>query len=237
MKEFAPEEISLFNGKDGKPVYIVHQGKVYDVSNSKLWKGGLHMRRHHAGEDLTTDIGAAPHGPEVLERYPQVGIVLPQETEDAEMPEAISRFLKKYPMLRRHPHPMTVHFPIVFMFAATFFNILYLLSGAKSLETTALHCLAAGILFTPVVILTGLFSWWINYLAKPLRPVNIKIATSLLLLGLSIIAFTWRMAVPDILSSFGLASSVYFLLILSFAPLVSVIGWFGAQMTFPIERD
>jgi len=237
MKEFAPEEISLFNGKDGKPVYIAHRGKVYDVSNSKLWKGGLHMKRHHAGEDLTTDIGAAPHGTEVLERYPQVGVVRPGEAPEIIMPSAISRLFERYPMLRRHPHPMTVHFPIVFMLSATFFNILYLLTGAKSFETTALHCLASGILFFPIVMLTGLFSWWVNYLAKPLRPVTIKITASLVLFVLAIIVFTWRAAVPDILGSFSPASIIYFLLILSFAPLVSIIGWFGAQLTFPFERD
>ncbi len=64
MKEFDPESIAEFDGKDGKPVYVVHRGRVFDVSESKLWKGGLHMKRHHAGKDMTTDIQAAPHGPE-----------------------------------------------------------------------------------------------------------------------------------------------------------------------------
>ena len=49
MKEFSAQELLEYNGEDGKPVYIVHQGKVYDVSDSKLWKTGLHMKRHPAG--------------------------------------------------------------------------------------------------------------------------------------------------------------------------------------------
>ena len=237
MKEFNPEEVSLFDGKDGKSVYIIHHGKVYDVSGSKLWKGGLHMRRHHAGKDLTTDIGAAPHGAEVLERCPQVGVIKQRQVPERVLPEALLRLLERYPMLRRHPHPMTVHFPIVFMFSSTFFNVLYLLTRAQSFETTALYCLAGGIFFMPIVILTGLFSWWLNYMAKPLRSVTIKIVTSLVMYVFALIAFTWRVAVPDILSSFSLASVVYFLIILSFAPLVSIIGWFGAKLTFPIERE
>ena len=48
-KEFTLEEVGNCNGQDGKPAYIVHRGRVIDVSNSKLWKDGLHMRRHHAG--------------------------------------------------------------------------------------------------------------------------------------------------------------------------------------------
>lgn len=237
IKEFDIEEMALFDGKDGKQSFIVHQGKVYDVSDSRLWKGGLHMKRHHAGQDLSVDIGAAPHGPEVLERYPQIGVIRPREAAERAMPEPIRNLLERYPMLRRHPHPMTVHFPIVFLLSCTFFNVLYLLTGARPLETTALHCLGAGILFLPIVILTGLFSWWLNYMARPLKSVAIKALASTALFVLAILAFTWRIAVPGILDTLSPASFFYFLLILSFAPLVGIIGWYGAQLTFPIERD
>ena len=36
MREFDVEALSEFNGKDGKPTYVAHEGKVYDVSASKL---------------------------------------------------------------------------------------------------------------------------------------------------------------------------------------------------------
>ena len=52
-------------------VYVVHKGRVIDVSQSRLWASGLHMNRHHAGNDLSADIQAAPHAPDVLDRYPQ----------------------------------------------------------------------------------------------------------------------------------------------------------------------
>mgnify|MGYP000630560413 CR=1 FL=1 len=71
MKEFDLESLAVFNGKDGQPVYIAHKGRVFDVSSSKLWKTGLHMKRHPAGRDLSTDIGSAPHGVELLEKFPQ----------------------------------------------------------------------------------------------------------------------------------------------------------------------
>ncbi|MCK7515232.1 MAG: hypothetical protein MZV70_72040 [Desulfobacterales bacterium] len=75
MREFTPEELAQYNGENGKPVYIAHAGKVYDVSASKMWKTGTHMKRHRSGQDLTTDIQGAPHPPDVLERYPQVGVL------------------------------------------------------------------------------------------------------------------------------------------------------------------
>jgi len=194
------------------------------------------MRRHHAGSDLTTDIRAAPHGTEVLKRYPQVGI-LKEEAAEREIPKPLSFLLSRFPFLRRHPHPMIIHFPIVFMFSTAVFNILYLLSGKKAFETTALHCLAGGVLFTPMAIATGFYTWWLNYMAKPIRAVAIKQRFSAVLLAVEIIVFVWRIEMPDILDSFQFASLIYFLLILFLFPMVTVIGWFGAKLTFPIEKE
>jgi predicted heme/steroid binding protein/uncharacterized membrane protein len=236
MKEFDLISLSRFDGQDGNPVYIVFQGRVIDVSQSKLWKTGIHMKRHHAGKDLTAEMGAAPHGTEVLDRYPQVGVVQKEEVSERPMPKSLSRLVARYPILRRHPHPMVVHFPIVFMFAATLFNLLYLLTGIRSFEVTALHCLGGGILFTPLAMLTGWFTWWLNYLAKPLRAVTIKLRFSFLLMAVSIIVFIWRIWDPGILMSFSGRSIFYFLLILSLIPIVTVIGWFGAKLTFPLKE-
>ena len=41
MKSFSKEELAQYNGQNGEPVYIAHKGNVYDVSESKLWKGEL----------------------------------------------------------------------------------------------------------------------------------------------------------------------------------------------------
>jgi predicted heme/steroid binding protein/uncharacterized membrane protein len=237
MKEFDIHAVSQFSGKDGKPAYIVYQGRVIDVSQSKFWKTGIHMKRHPAGKDLTAEIEAAPHGSEVLDRCPQVGILKKEEISERPMPKFLSQILGRWPLLRRHPHPMLVHFPIVFMFAASLFNILYLITGIRSFEVTALHCLGGGILFTPLAMLTGWFTWWLNYLAKPMRPVTIKILFSILLIVASVGAFIWRIWDPGILISFAAKSIFYFLLILSLIPIVTVIGWFGAKLTFPLKEE
>jgi predicted heme/steroid binding protein/uncharacterized membrane protein len=235
MKEYDLNSLKDLNGKDGKPVCIAHQGRVIDVSNSKLWKTGVHMKRHEAGRDLTVDIKAAPHGLEVLDRYPQVGILEKRGEGERPMPRLLSTLLDRFLLLRRHPHPMLVHFPIVFMFSPTIFNLLYLLTGAPSFEITAFHCLGGGLLFTPLAMLTGYFTWWLNYLAKPMKAVTIKIRFSLLLLTISVLAFIWRFLNPSVLIAFTAESILYFLLILSLVPLVTIVGWFGASLTFPLE--
>ncbi len=236
MKEFDLEELAKFDGKDGRPAYVALYGRVIDVSESKLWKGGFHMKRHHSGRDLTTDIKAAPHTPEILANFPQVGI-LKKERAEREISGILKTLIERFPMLRRHPHPMTVHFPIVFMIAAPVFTILYLITGIKSFELTALHCLGAGVLFTPVAITTGLYTWWLNYLSKPVRAVLIKRRMSFLMFAVEIIIFVWRLMAPDILDSFSNAGVIYFILVLSLLPMVITIGWFGAELTFPIEKE
>jgi predicted heme/steroid binding protein len=70
---FTHTELLSFNGTGQKPTYIAVGGDVYDLSGSPTWKEGRHMGQHFAGRDLTDDLSAAPHGPEVLEKFKRVG--------------------------------------------------------------------------------------------------------------------------------------------------------------------
>ena len=76
MKKLNKEELSKYNGKNGAPAYIAYQGKIYDVSESFLWKNGKHQVFHQAGEDLTEALKDAPHGTDMLERVPLIGILV-----------------------------------------------------------------------------------------------------------------------------------------------------------------
>ena len=234
LKEFSREELTKFNGEDGKPVYLAYEGKVYDVSESKLWKTGLHMRRHQAGTDLSEEIGGAPHGVEVLKRLPQVGTLKAEKDPmDEHLPEILLAIYRKIPMLRRHPHPMTVHFPIAFVMLFPFLNILYLLTGRESFDISSFHVLVAGLVFTPVAMLTGPYNWWINYAGKWSKIIAIKMFGSLILITLILVIFMWRILVPDIMLQPSGARIIYLIISLALMPIVTVLGWFGAKMTFP----
>jgi uncharacterized membrane protein len=132
---------------------------------------------------------------------------------------------------------MTVHFPISFLLAAPFFTLLYLVTGIKTLDTTAIHLLGLGILSAGVAISTGWYTWWLNYFAKPLRPVNIKKPLSLFTMCLSFILYIWRLFSPNLLESMGAASVMYLIMLFSIVPILMIIGWFGASMTFPVEEE
>jgi predicted heme/steroid binding protein/uncharacterized membrane protein len=236
LKEYDGKALGDCDGIDSKPACVAVDGFVYDVSVSKLWKGGLHMKRHPAGQDFSGDIAAAPHGKEVLERVPRVGTMKKEAANERPMPAWLAVLLEKVPFLQRHPHPMAVHFPIVFMFSATFFSILYMITGERSFEKTAFYCLAGGILFTPPAMITGWFTWWLNYMAKPMGAVTIKKRLSWLLLAISIATFLWRFCVTDILETTGTGHVIYSILLLSLVLIVSAIGYYGGKLTFPTGK-
>jgi predicted heme/steroid binding protein/uncharacterized membrane protein len=238
MRTFTPSELAAFDGREGQPVYIAHHGRVYDVSGSKMWRGGRHMKRHSAGTDLTADIQAAPHGLEVLERFPQVGVLQPEAAAAVRpLPGWLTWLMEGNPFLRRHPHPMTVHFPIAFMLANPCFNLLYLATDNAAFDNTAYHCLGGGILFMAVAMVTGFLTWWYNYLARMMKPVAIKIALSVITLLMAIGVFAWRWSVPDVLTRPEGGDGLYLTLSLAFIPLISIVGWYGATLTFPLEKE
>jgi|Deesub1362A_J573_1020465.scaffolds.fasta_scaffold00089_99 predicted heme/steroid binding protein len=70
LKEFSLKEVE---SQKGDKVLVVVGGLVYDVTESKLWKNGIHAARHEAWRDLSKDIKRAPHGPNVLEKFRLVG--------------------------------------------------------------------------------------------------------------------------------------------------------------------
>ena len=79
--KLTPEELQHFDGKENKPAFFAYNGKVFDVSSSKLWKDGTHFKKHSAGNDLTDVLKTAPHGEEKILQMPEVGKLLPMGTK------------------------------------------------------------------------------------------------------------------------------------------------------------
>jgi predicted heme/steroid binding protein/uncharacterized membrane protein len=231
MKEISPEELLSSNGKDGRPVYIAFEGKVYDVSKSPLWSSGFHMNRHPSGRNLTGEISAAPHGPEVFERYPQVGILKKGPPEELKhLPPVVQDLLQRFPSARRHPHPMLVHFPLAFLMGSSLFILLHLLFRKPTFEITSFHLFILGAVSSPFAMATGLLTWWVNYRLKLTLFVKRKIQLSILLLILETILILWGGPHPSI------TNPLYSILIILLTPLVGLVGYYGGQMTFPTEK-
>jgi len=239
-QHFTAEELAAYNGQARKSVFIAYKGRVIDVTGSKLWLNGLHMMRHHAGKDLTDEFKDAPHNVDVLDRYIQVGILKKEEitaSDKRKIPRFLAWIFNRYPLLKRHPHPFIVHFPIVLMVLSPLFTALYLITDTRAFELTSFHCLACGLLFTLAAIPSGLLTWWVNYSAHFFKPVIIKIILSPIMFSVGLIVFIWRLKHPLILEHISSLVFLYLFLLFLLAPLVLTIGWFGAEMTFPIHKD
>lgn len=76
-KDFSLEELHAFDGKEGRPAYVGYKGYVYEVTSSKLWKDGSHLRKHSAGNSLTEILKTAPHGEEKILAMKKVGELKP----------------------------------------------------------------------------------------------------------------------------------------------------------------
>jgi predicted heme/steroid binding protein/uncharacterized membrane protein len=235
-KELDRESLAGHDGKEGRPTYISHGGRIVDVSASPLWAGGTHMGRHNAGKDLTADIEAAPHGIEVLDRYPQVGTLAATTQANVHLPETLSKFLSHHPFFRRHPHPATVHFPIVLAFCTTVFSILYVITGNRSFDQSAFYCLVGAVVFTPVAILTGLLTWWVNYAARRMFPITVKQIFSLFTIVVLLILFVWRVVSPDPPTGLSGSTILYFALVFALSPAVFIVSYYGGRLTFPVEK-
>jgi len=75
------EELSRFDGNEKRPPYIAYKGKIYDVSSSKLWVEGNHVRKHLAGNDLTEALRTAPHDEDKILGMPLVGELITSKTK------------------------------------------------------------------------------------------------------------------------------------------------------------
>ena len=88
--DMSPDELAQCDGIEGRPAYVAYKGNIYDVSGSVLWKAGSHLKKHAAGNDLTTALKGAPHGEEKVLGMPLVGKLL--EEKDSKKPAHIRIF-------------------------------------------------------------------------------------------------------------------------------------------------
>jgi predicted heme/steroid binding protein len=65
-------QLALRNGQDKPEIWIAYQGRVYDVTSSRLWLKGKHYE-HWAGQDLTDELKDAPHTEKVFEKFKIIG--------------------------------------------------------------------------------------------------------------------------------------------------------------------
>jgi uncharacterized membrane protein len=122
------------------------------------------------------------------------------------------------------------------MWSATFFTLLYLLTGNRAFENTAFHCLGGGVLTTPAAILSGMASHRLNFPGGN-GTIILEKRLSFLLFTLALAAFVWRLKDPGVLADLRGANLLYLALVLALTPVVTITGYFGGMLTYPLEAD
>lgn len=74
IKTYTRSQLALRNGQDRDEIWVAYQRKIYDVTDSKLWRNGKHYE-HWAGQDLTEELPDAPHTAEVFKKFNQIGVL------------------------------------------------------------------------------------------------------------------------------------------------------------------
>lgn len=74
LPHYSRAQLALRNGQDRPEIWVAFQGKIYDMSHSRLWKNGKHYE-HWAGQDLSDELKDAPHTAQVFDKYQAIGIL------------------------------------------------------------------------------------------------------------------------------------------------------------------
>ena len=72
LPEYSKSYLALRNGQDKPQIWVAFKGRIYDVTESRLWKNGKHYE-HWAGQDLTDELKDAPHSDQVFAKFEVVG--------------------------------------------------------------------------------------------------------------------------------------------------------------------
>jgi len=234
------EELSSYNGKDGNSAYVAYKGKVYDVSDSDMWKNGEHQGEHTAGVDLTEAMKYAPHSDSVFEGFK---VVAELETDDEEQSYEQEETLEQKSSISLkqrlqnwyqvyHPHPVTAHFPIALHFFAAGMNIAFLLDPIEKFEQGTYYAFLFATLFGLVAIAAGVFSWWVNYNFSMIRPLVIKLYTAIFTTLVGAIAISMHAVDPSIAYNSDLSALFYHFAIFITVPAVVVLGFYGGKLTW-----
>lgn len=232
VRTMTREELETYNGQNGKPSYIAYKGKIYDVTGSEFWKEGIHMDRHIAGYDLSTELEFAPHTEESLAPFPIVGhLSAPEAPQKSSMSFYDKEFYRKL-YHRFHPHPVSVHFPIAGIIFSSLFLLFYFFTGKTSFENGHFYLLILSCLGGFAAFVTGILSWWINYDFLTTRIFKLKFLFTIIVMLGELFLILWRINYHSIIIEDRLSLIVYSFILITLNILVLLIAFLGGKLTY-----
>ena len=228
------EKLKQYNGKNKQKAYIAYKGNVYDVTNSPLWKNGMHQNMHEAGVDLTDALANAPHAEEVFGKF-EIVDTLDEEDENDRHAESRIDWVQWY--YKYHPHPMLVHFPIALHLFASGLDLIFLVQPTPSFATAVFYTFLVSTIMGVFTMLSGILSWWINYQLALTHILIIKLTFSVITLILGMIGIVIYLNDPDVVYTNTLPSIIYHGMIFFTGITVIVLAYYGGKLTWPDKES
>jgi len=75
LPTYSRSQLAVRNGSDRDEIWIAFKGTIYDVTESRHWRNGMHYS-HWAGQDLTEELTEAPHNEAVFRRFKAIGTLV-----------------------------------------------------------------------------------------------------------------------------------------------------------------
>ena len=216
------KELSEFDGKKGKPAYIAFNRIVYDITNSRLWRDGVHGGKHFAGNDLTDSIKNAPHDEKVLTKSRIIGHLSSEKSFGHKLILEIERL---------HLHPMIVHFPIANVINISILSLIYVLTDVISFEKASYYLLIIGLFSSLFAGISGIFSWKVTYEGRTTKLFMRKIIFTVIFTVIITLCVIWRTIDPEVLSMKG-PNYIFMALLFSLVPVVTILGHDGGKIVY-----
>ncbi len=221
-RKFTSEELAEFNGQEGRRAFVAYSGRVFDVTESRLWRNGQHSARHLAGRDLTEMMINAPHDAALLGKFPVVGEIVKEKMHGA-LTERVERL---------HPHPIIVHFSEALPILGAFFALVFLVQGDPFFEYVSFISILLSGFSSFGCMASGLFSWMVGYERRFTRVFARKIFLSITLTVMISVLLFWRTFDPDVLTGFGDLAALYLLIVFALVPVTTLLGHYGGKIVY-----
>lgn len=200
----------------------------------KTWFNNNRLNLCQPGIHVSNDTELAPYGKpspgsfELVRFYPEAG------EPPTGLRGRVEEWLYRHPFFKRHPHPAVVHFPVGLLIAAALFEVLALVTASARTEWAAYCCLIVGMVSLPVAMMTGYFTWWINYVGLESSLILMKRLLAWVALVLAVFAVLLRSFIIDEpLQIRSFYVSTYAITVLILAGVISSVGFLGGELTFP----
>lgn len=127
---------------------------------------------------------------------------------------------------------MVIHFPIALHYFSAFADILFLANPSREYDTAVFLSFLIATVMGFLALITGIFSWWINYDFSTSRAFVIKLIGALFTLIIGLIPIFQKLQNPNVAYSTQIDGITYHAVIFITVISITIVGYYGGKITW-----